>query len=150
MQSGFPLGVSQSVNTHNLLGANQRPNVVSGVDAQMPGSITDRLRENPADNQYLNPAAFAQAPLGTLGNAPRILDVYSPWRNSTDLSINKEFPVAGSHRATLRLEIINLFDNPWYAALASVAYAPTSTTCGRVNAQGNYPRTYQLAVRYSF
>jgi hypothetical protein len=31
-----------------------------------------------------------------------------------------------------------------------VAYAPTSTTFGRVNAQGNYPRTYQVAVRYSF
>lgn len=149
MQSGFPLGVSQTVNSHNLLGASQRPNVVPGQDIVVPGSITGRLRNNPTDNQYLNPNAFTQAPVGSLGDAPRILDgVYSPWRNSTDLAINKDFPVGGSHRATLRLEIINLFDNPWYAALASTAQG--NPNFGRVNEQGNYPRTLQLTGRYSF
>jgi len=149
MQSGFPLGVSQTVNSHNLLGASQRPDMVSGQNPMVEGSVTDRLRNNPTDNLYLNPNAFTQAPLGSLGNAPRILDgVYSPWRNMTELAINKEFPLAGNHRATLRLEITNLFDNPWYAALASTSVG--NSNFGRVNAQGNYPRTYQLAVRYSF
>ena len=37
MQSGFPLGVSQTVNNTNLLGAAQRPNVVPGVDIHGAG-----------------------------------------------------------------------------------------------------------------
>jgi trimeric autotransporter adhesin len=152
MQSGFPIGVSQSVNNTNLLGgtnAAQRPNLVPGVDPKMPGSITDRLEQNPDDYLYLNPDAFSQAPAGTFGNAPRILDdVYSPWRNSTDLAINKEFRIHGDQRATVRLEVINVFDNPWYAALASTAHG--NTTFGRVNEQGNYSRTFQLTARYTF
>ncbi|MCL6500234.1 MAG: elongation factor G, partial [Firmicutes bacterium] len=80
--------------------------------------ITDRLRRDPNDNLYLNPNAFSQAPAGTFGNSPRLIDVYSPWRNSTDLAVNKDFGLGGSRRATLRIEVINLFDNPWYAALA--------------------------------
>ena len=148
MQSGFPIGVSQNTNNTNLLGAAQRPNIVPGVDFLLPGSITDRLRANPNDDRYLNEAAFSTAPAGTFGNAPRILPgAYSPWRNSTDVSINKDFRF-GSKRGSLKLEIINLFDNPWYAAMSSVAYG--NTNFGRVTSQGNYSRTYQLMGRFSF
>ena len=114
MQSGFPIGVTQSVNNTNLLGHGQRPNLVPGVELLVPGCITDRLIENPTDNLYLNPLAVSQAVAGTIGSAPRIVDgVYSPWRNSTDMAINKDVPLGGERRATLRLEVINLFDNPW-------------------------------------
>jgi hypothetical protein len=148
MQSGFPLGVSQNVNNTNLLGASQRPNVVPGVEQGMPGSITDRLQADPNDNLYLNPDAFTQAPAGTFGNAPRLLDVYSPWRNSTDLKINKDFSLGGNRRAGLGLEVINLFDNPWYAALASTAAG--NQNFGRVTSQANYSRTMQITGRFSF
>jgi hypothetical protein len=149
MQSGFPMAVTQNTNNTNLLGAGQRPNVVPGVDIRVPGSITDRLRSNPDDNLYLNPDAFTQAPAGTFGNAPRYFDgVYSPWRNSTDMAVNKEFGLGGSRRATLRLEIINLFDNPWYQALASTAHG--NANFGRVTAQANYSRTMQVTGRFSF
>lgn len=148
MQSGFPLGVSQTVNNTNLLGSSQRPNVVPGVEQGVPGSITDRLRNDPADNLYLNPNAFSQAPAGTFGDAPRLLDVYSPWRNSTDMAINKDFGLGGARRATLRLEVINLFDNPWYAALASTAQG--NQNFGRVTAQANYSRTMQVTARFTF
>ena len=68
------------------------------------GSITDRLRDNPDDDRYLNEAAFIAAPAGTFGNAPRILPgAYSPWRNSTDVAINKDIRFGGGKRATLRL-----------------------------------------------
>jgi hypothetical protein len=149
MQSGFPIGVSQSVNNNNLLGAGQRPNLVPGVEIQVPGSITDRLRANPNDDRYLNPEAFSQAPAGTFGNAPRLLDgIYSPWRNSTDMGINKDFGLGGNRRATLRIEVINVFDNPWYVALQSTAQG--NTNFGRVNAQANYSRTMQFTGRFSF
>jgi len=147
MQSGFPLGMSQQVNNTNLLGAGQRPNIVPGVELRVPGSITDRLRDNPNDDLYLNPQAVTQAPAGTFGNAPRLLNVYSPWRNSTDLAINKDFPVGGTRRATLRVEVINLFDNPWYAALQSAAQG--NANFGRVSTQANYSRTVQVTARYS-
>ena len=74
--------------------------------------------------------------------------MYSPWRNTTDLAINKDFRIVGGQRASLRLEVINLFDNPWYAALQSTAQG--NTNFGRVNAQANYSRTYQIMARYSF
>jgi hypothetical protein len=150
MQSGFPIGVSQSTNTNSfMLGANQRPNIVPGQNFLVGGSITDRLRNDPTDDRYLNQAAFVDAPAGTFGNAPRTLpDTYSPWRNSTDVAINKDMRFGGGKRATLRLEIINLFDNPWYAAMQSVASG--NNNFGRVTSQGNYSRTMQVTGRFSF
>jgi trimeric autotransporter adhesin len=152
MQSGFPIGVSQNTNNTNLLAAttsNQRPNLVPGVDIQVPGGITDRLRDDPQDNLYLNPAAFTLAPAGTFGNAPRILPgVYSPWRNSTDLGINKEVPLGGSRRGTVRLEVINVFNNPWFQALQSAAHG--NNNFGRIVGQANYSRTMQITARISF
>jgi hypothetical protein len=148
MGSGFPIGVSQNNNNTSLLGANQRPNLVPGTDVQVPGSITDRLRTNPDDDRYLNPAAFSDAPAGTQGNAPRLLDVYSPWRNSTDMRIRKDIGLGGTRRVSLDIEVINLFDNPWYTALQSTAFG--NTNFGRVNAQANYSRTMQFTGRFSF
>ena len=145
------IGVSQSNNNTNLLGSNQRPNLVSGQDPMVGGSITGRLEDDPSDNLYLNPAAFSEALTGTFGNAPRILPgVYSPTRSSTDMRIRRDIRMGGARRLSLDLEVINLFDNPWYAALASVAYSPTSGTFGRVTAQANYSRTMQLTARFSF
>jgi hypothetical protein len=69
-------------------------------------------------------------------------------RNSTDLGINKEFRTGGSSRATLRIEIINLFNNPWYAALQSTAFG--NQNFGRVNTQANYSRLAQITARFSF
>ena len=148
MQSGFPIGVSQNTNNTNLLGAAQRPNIVPGQEFVL-GDITDRLRADPSDDRYLNAAAFSAAPAGTFGNAPRILPgAYSPWRNSTDVAINKDIRFGGGKRATLRLEIINLFDNPWYAAMSSVAFG--NNNFGKVESQGNYSRTMQVTGRFSF
>jgi hypothetical protein len=150
MQSGFPIGVSQSTNTNSfMLGASQRPNIVPGQEFVL-GDITDRLRANPNDDRYLNVNAFTQAPAGTFGNSPRTLPgAYSPWRNSTDLAINKDMRFGSGRRATLRLEIINLFDNPWYAAMASTAHGNVANF-GRIASQGNYSRTLQITGRLSF
>ena len=149
MQSGFPIGVSQNTNNTNLLGHNQRPNLVPGAEIRTPGSITDRLQDDPSDDLFLNPEAFTQAALGSIGNAPRILEgVYSPWRNSTDMALNKEVRLGGSRRASVRLDVINVFNNPWYQALGSSAHG--NTNFGRVTAQANYSRTMQVTARFSF
>ncbi|HJU43427.1 MAG TPA: TonB-dependent receptor, partial [Vicinamibacterales bacterium] len=149
MQSGFPMAFTQNTNNTNLLGHGQRPNVVPGAAIRTPGSITERLQDNPDDNLYVNPAAFTQAPQGTIGDAPRFFEgVYSPWRNSTDMALDKQFRVGGSRRATLRLEVINLFNNPWYQSLGSSAHG--NANFGRVTAQANYSRTMQVTGRFSF
>jgi len=149
MQSGFPMGVSQNTNNTNLLGAGQRPNLVPGVDPRVAGSITDRLRQNPDDNLYLNASAFTQAPPGTFGNAPRILEgVYSPWRNSTDMALSKDVGLGGQRRLNVRVDMINVFNNPWFVALGSSAFG--NANFGRVTAQANYSRTMQVTGRVSF
>jgi hypothetical protein len=148
IQTGFPIGVSQT-NSNNTNGGGQRPNVVAGQDFVRPGDITDRLKNSAGvDNKYLNLAAFTQAPVNTIGNAPRILPISSPMRNSTDLSINKDFRTGGSSRATLRIEVLNVFNQPWYAALSSTSVS--SSTFGQVTAQGNYSRFAQITLRMSF
>jgi hypothetical protein len=65
-----------------------------------------------------------------------------------DLAINKAFPLRSRHQANLRLEVINLLDDPWYVALASTAAG--NANFGRVTAQANYSRTLQVTMRYEF
>jgi hypothetical protein len=149
VQSGFPFGVTQSTNTSNLNGAGQLPNLVAGQSLLQPGAITQRLQANISDNQYLNPSAFSLAPAFTLGNAPRILPgVRTPMRNSTDLALNKEVRTGGRTSTTLRVEIINLFNTPWYTSLASNALGNSSF--GRETTQANYSRFAQLSLRFQF
>ncbi len=149
VQSGFPIAVTQTPNTTNLNGAGQRPNLVGGQNTLAAGDITDRLAANTSDNLYLNPAAFALAPAFTLGNAPMILPgVRSPVRTSTDFALNKDFRTGGSSMATIRLEIINLFNAPWYTRMASSSFG--NANFAQVTTQGNYSRFAQLTARFRF
>jgi hypothetical protein len=149
VQSGFPMGVNQTPNTTNLNGAGQRPNANPNVDVLVPGHITERLKENPSDNLYLNAAAFSLSPAFTLGNAPRILpDVRSVGRFSTDLALDKELGLGGSKRLTLRVEVINLFNTPWYTSLASSSVG--AANFGQVTTQANLSRFSQITVRFDW
>jgi hypothetical protein len=149
IQSGFPIGISQTPNNSNLFGSNQRPNVVPGASFATPGDITERLKAKPTDNVFLNPAALALAPAFTFGNAPRILPgVLSPARNGTDLAFNKDIRVGGTTTATIRLEVINVFNNPWYAAFASTTFG--ASNFGQVTTQANYSRMAQITFRLSY
>ena len=149
VQSGFPLGVTQSTNTTNVNGAGQLPNLVAGQSLLQAGDLTQRLQANIADNLYLNPSAFSLAPAFTLGNAPRILPgIRTPPRNSTDLAVNKEFRTVGRATAILRIEVINVFNTPWYTSLASNALG--NSNFGRETTQANYSRFAQVSLRMQF
>jgi hypothetical protein len=152
-ESGFPIGISQSPT--NMFGSTdisgniaQRPNAGSGNPVN-PGNITDRLDANLADNQYLNPAAFTQAPAFTFGNLPRTDgDIRSPFRTNWDIVFNKSFRTGGSTRADLRFEILNAFNQPKYAGFASSTFG--TQTFGQVTTQAGFMRIWQISFRFAF
>jgi len=151
LQSGFPIGVTQLVSTGNtfLFGGTPRPNLVPGQDILMPGDITDRITANTADNLYFNKNAFSLSAANTFGNAPRTLPgVYSPWRNNVDLSVSKNVRTGGQTSATIRLEVLNMFNIVQWAAPASSQFG--NSAFGQINNQANNMRMIQFTLRFAF
>ena len=151
LQSGFPIGVTQQVTTTNgnnfLFGGTVRPDVVPGVPFIL-SDITQRITANVTNNLYLNPAAFTASAANTFGNEPRLLPgAYSPWRNNTDLGVNKSFGLPWHTHATLRAEVLNLFNQVQWAAPGTTF---GSSTFGQISNQANNARMVQFTVRYQF
>jgi hypothetical protein len=141
-QTGFPLNISQSSNNSNLLGSNQRPNVVEGVEAMTTGSQEER-----AVNGWINPAAFSAAPAFTFGNAPRTNpDWRGPGQRTTDLAISKTQRF-GSKSLSLRVDVLNLFDDPLF--IGPVSTFGTSTF-GQITSVGGFARSLQFQARLGF
>jgi trimeric autotransporter adhesin len=150
LQSGFPIGVTQNVTgTPFLYGGTQRPNIVPGQDFLADGNITDRIKANVTDNLYFNKSAFAASPLNQFGNAPRMLPgVLSPWRNNVDLGVSKQVNTGRQTSASIRLEVLNIFNIVQWAAPASSALGNSSF--GQINNQANNMRMVQLTFRFQF
>jgi hypothetical protein len=138
-QSGFPLSISQSSNNSGLLGSNQRPNLVEGVNPMTTGSQEER-----AVNGWINPDAFTAAPAFTFGNAPRTSPEWrGPGQRTTDLAISKTQYVGGKS-ISLRADVLNLFDDPLFNGPVTTF---GSTTFGRVTTVGGFARSMQFQVR---
>ncbi len=151
LQSGFPIGVTELAATGATFpfGGTPRPNIVPGQDFLTPGNITDRITANTADNLYFNKSAFSLAPANTFGNAPRTLPgVYSPWRNNVDLSVSKNVRTGGQTSATIRLEVLNMFNIVQWAAPASSQFG--NSAFGQINNQANNMRMIQFTLRFQF
>ncbi len=152
LQAGFPMGVSQNQTTTGgfLFGQGWRPNIVSGQDFLLPGDITERITESSGkDNLYYNKAAFSTTPNNQFGNAPRTLPgVYSPWRDNVDISINKNVKTGGGTTASVRIELLNIFNIVQWAAPASSAF--NNSTFGQINSQANNMRYVQFTLRFAF
>jgi len=140
-QNGFPVSVWQSSNNSGLLGSQQRPNIVPGVELATSGSLDDRL------NNWINPAAFTAAPAYSFGNAPRTLsDLRTPGQRNVDLSVQKAQSIGG-RTISVRADVLNLFDNPLFTTLQSQLGTPTF---GQLTAVGGYARSVQFQVRFAF
>jgi hypothetical protein len=151
VQSGFPLGVSQNTTAANtfLFGGTVRPNLVPGQEILIDGNITDRIKNSVTDNLYYNKAAFSTPAANQFGNAPRLLPgVFSPWRNNVDLSVSKSVSTGGQTQATVRLEVLNIFNLVQWAAPASSAFGNSSF--GQINNQANNMRMVQFTFRFAF
>ena len=98
-----------------------RPDIVPGVPLRNPLWKRDCPTGNAAPpsgcEPYINPAAFMRPVKGTLGNAPRTLDIRSPRQEFFDFSISKDFPfpfasAEGKRRINFRVDLINAFNHP--------------------------------------
>ncbi|MEZ5426846.1 MAG: carboxypeptidase regulatory-like domain-containing protein [Pyrinomonadaceae bacterium] len=104
--------------TNRLSGVNRtvRLNLVPGVPIVNP-LYSRNCPIGAGCEPYINPAAFTRPPKGSLGNAPRTLDVRAPTEEYFDLSIQKSFPMPfiggeGKRRINFRMDLINAFNHP--------------------------------------
>ncbi len=98
-----------------------RPDLVPGVSLRNPLWKRDCPTGSAAPpsgcEPFINPAAFMRPVKGTLGNAPRTLDIRSPRQEFFDFSISKDFPFPfagneGKRRINFRVDLINAFNHP--------------------------------------
>jgi hypothetical protein len=140
LQTGFPLAVYQN-NLNSAIGTSvQRPNA-TGLPAGTTGSLESRLGD------YINPAAFTTAAAYTYGNIGRTLNLRGPGMANTDFSMFKTWAYRERYKAQFRLEVFNLTNTPQF-------YGPNtqvgSSTFGQITTQANFPRVFQIGVRFMF
>jgi hypothetical protein len=93
-----------------------RPDIVQGVPLRNPLW----KRSCPTGNgcePFINPAAFMRPVEGTLGNAPRSLNIRPPRQEYFDFSLSKDFPWPfssneGKRKINFRVDLINAFNHP--------------------------------------
>ena len=140
-QTGFPLQISQSKNFNSSFGyASQRPNA-TGVSPVTSGSLESRL------GNYINPAAFTNAPQFTFGNISRTIPIRGPGQANWDMSLFKTFTIKERVKSQFRFEALNAMNTPLF-------YAPNtsfgSSTFGQITQQANFSRELELALRFAF
>src|SRR5439155_7716505 len=149
-QSGFPIGVTQSNSTANLLGNGNRPNL-TGVTMETTGEWPDRVAT--ADHPtaaWLNPLAFTTAPANTFGNAPRVeTDVRTPIQTETDLAVSKNVGLPKGKQLQFKIEVINLFNRVQLRG-NQMNTTQGNSAFGTIVSQGGFMRTTQVMFRYSW
>ena len=162
--SGFPLFVVDSANEAGVdfsYNGNtfQRPNLVG--DPNKPGPVAGNpgctypvpTRVHTIQN-WFNPCAFAPAPAGELGTAPRA-PVYGPRFVNTDFSVIKEFPIPFREaNLQFRAEFFNLLNHAQFFlngfADTGQQDINTHSSFGVLNNTVNNPRLIQFALRLNF
>jgi hypothetical protein len=124
---------------------------LSGTNNQRPNQIlANPLCENPNPSCWINPAAFAQPDLGTLGNLGRS-NIPGPGFWQIDLALSRIFRMTERTTFELRGEAFNLTNSfrAGGAGVATVVTARNSPQFGQIlNAQD--PRIIQLAGKIVF
>jgi hypothetical protein len=110
-KQGFPLAVSG--NNINSYGGTPRPDIVGNVQAS-----------HRSINEWFNTGAFAYAPYGTFGTAPRYFsDLRAPGYQNWDAAIMKNWSLRETMRLQFRAEFYNAFNHPQF-------YAPNESYAG--------------------
>ena len=100
--SGLPLAISGA--DIASYGGNPRPDVVGNVHVA-----------NPSIHEWFNTGAFAYAPYGTFGTAPRYFSyLRGPHYQNWDTNLSKDFPFGETMRLQFRAELYNTFNHPQF------------------------------------
>jgi hypothetical protein len=140
-QSGAPLTV-----TGNTVIGNRRADYIGG-DPYLSGSNGSTT---PGTLYWLNPAAFAPAPDGRLGNTTRG-QFRGPSYKTIDLSFRKGVPIKGDVRLAIQADLFNVLNQTSFTTgtASSVTTNLAAGGFGTLN-QAAPPRNVQLGARLSF
>jgi hypothetical protein len=139
----------------------QPVNVIAGQDRALSGIQNQRVNQvldNPYGdktlNNWLNPAAFAQPALGTLGDFQRN-SVRAPGFWSVDMALSRLIRFGGSQTLELRMETFNLFNTFNWGPPTLMNADRTHTNFnsgafGRITAMAGTPRIMQFGIKYGF
>jgi hypothetical protein len=105
---GLPFSVYSSSDTSGTNDGNQRANLVPGV------SPYAGFRKGGVGLDWLNPAAFVDAPAGTWGTTGRN-EFYGPGYGDVDFSVFKNTHIWERVTTQFRVEMFNLFNRTNYA-----------------------------------
>ena len=115
----MPVAVTQTTNFNAAFGFGvQRPNLVG--DPTLPA-------DQRTPSQWFNTAAFAVAPVFTLGSASRN-PVRGPSYRNVDLALIRRVPVRAGTALELRAEVFNLLNTPNLGAPNGVLGRPNFGT----------------------
>jgi hypothetical protein len=117
---GAPFSVYSSSDTSGTNDGNQRANLVPGVNPYAG------FRKGGVNANWLNPAAFVDAPAGTWGTTHRN-EFVGPGYGDVDLSVFKNTKVGERVTAQFRVEMFNLFNRTNYAPPLVGNYNPSYT-----------------------
>jgi outer membrane receptor protein involved in Fe transport len=137
LESGVPVAITQTTNNNAPYGFGvQRPNLVG--DPTLPAG-----ERTPAD--WFNTAAFAAAPIFTLGSASRN-PVRGPSYRDVDLTLMRRIPVGAGRAIEVRAEVFNLLNTTNLGAPNGVQ---GGSSFGTITTAFD-PRVVQLALKFVF
>jgi hypothetical protein len=99
-----------------------RPDLVPGVPLKNP-LWTRNCPVGTLCEPYINPAAFMRPAKGSLGTAPRTLDIRGPVQRYFDLSIQKDFKLGGDgkRKVQFRVDMNNALNSPIFRTVSGNA-----------------------------
>jgi len=157
--SGFPLFVVDTSNPStvnfqwNGSALGDRPNMV-GNPNQPGGTGANCPTQVHTITAWFNPCAFASAPAGELGTAPRT-QVSGPRFVNTDLSVIKHFLLREQMALDFRAEFFNVLNHPQFflgggPSAGGMQDIAEPSTFGVINQTVNNPRVIQFALKLQF
>jgi hypothetical protein len=118
---------------------------LSGTQNQRPNQILSNVYGDKSFDNYLNPAAFAQPAIGTLGNVPRG-SITGPGTWQFDAALTRTFQLGEMQRLEFRAEAFNVTNS---VRMNAPNVTLSSSTFGQVTSARD-PRIMQFALKYFF
>jgi len=139
LQSGFPITVTNGLDTSNTGALFDRPDS-TGRNAALPRDQQDPQR-------FFDTSVFKFAAAGTHGNVGRGT-LISPGIINWDFSMHKEFAFTERHKLQFRFEAFNFPNHPnWNSPNTNIA---AGTSFGQITSTRTNMRNLQFALKYVF